>query len=202
MGCGLLKRQPWHRISHSFNRHFMSRHYQYAGPLHCIPKADEMPVRFRVTQAMDVQKWQFVTAPEEEYDGSYAATFIVDLDGQLWIADRRSEHVACARAAAVLAAGEMFFEIRQKNVCILRVTNQSTGYCPEPASWEAVAHALRPTGIPHPAGYEDPFEFRFCVPCRNICLIKDDDFTCPRCEAPLPEFWNLDEAWRANDHQG
>lgn len=156
-----------------------------------------MPLRFRVTQAADVQHWQTVTAPEKEFDGTYAATFIIDLDGHLWIADRRSEHVACARAAAVLAAGEMFFEIRYQKVIILRVTNQSTGYCPEPDSWEAVAFALKHTDIPHPASYDDPFEFRLCTTCRNICLIKDADFTCPICQAPLPETWNVEEAWRA-----
>ncbi|MEV4174966.1 hypothetical protein [Nonomuraea sp. NPDC049709] len=37
-------------------------------------------------------------------------TFVVDLDGTLRLAARRSEHVACAGGRPVLSAGEIAFE--------------------------------------------------------------------------------------------
>ena len=174
--------------------YFMSREYRFVGRPSVIPKADEMPPRFLVDRPEAILLWQASTRPEKEWDGSYPATFVVDLDGKLWIADRRSEHVACARTSAVLAAGEMFFIIGKAVVSIARVTNQSTGYCPEPSSWSVVTRSLENMGIPHPAFYDEAFEFRYCLPCKNICIIKDADFTCPQCSKSLPLEWNLVEA--------
>jgi hypothetical protein len=128
----------------------------------------------------------------KEWDGSIAATFIVDREGVLWIADRRSEHVACARFESVRTAGELFFEIGPKALQIVRVTNQSTGYCPEPESWAAVAEAFEAAGLAHPDGFDPAFEFRRCPACRQIALIKDEDYTCAMCSEPLPGRWNLD----------
>lgn len=179
-----------HRRIHAPN---MLRSYKFVGRLGLIPKANEMPPRFLVDEPEAVRQWQATTRPDKEWDGSYAATFIVDLEGRLWIADRRSEHVACARTAPVLAAGEMYFEFDKTDVRAARVTNQSTGYCPEPSSWEAVAVALDKAGISHLSFYDEPFEFRYCLACQNICIIKGADFCCPLCSQNLPEEWNLDE---------
>jgi hypothetical protein len=70
------------------------------------------------------------------------ATFVIDLNGDLLVADRRSEHVACAGGGPVLSAGEMFFLVEEDRVEVTDVSNQSTGYCPEPSSWPGVAAAL------------------------------------------------------------
>ncbi len=88
-----------------------------------IPKADEMPDRFELTSSDDVRDWIDKTRLEPEWDDTLPATFIVDLAGALWIADRRSEHVACARMTPVLAAGVIFFEQRKGKVHVARVTN-------------------------------------------------------------------------------
>ncbi|BDA71358.1 hypothetical protein CAL7716_055240 [Calothrix sp. PCC 7716] len=58
-------------------------------------------------------------------------TVIIDVDEQLWIADRHSEHVQCARGQRVLSAGEITFTLASSNVLVSEVSNQSTGYCPE-----------------------------------------------------------------------
>src|SRR5690349_2201558 len=57
-------------------------------------------------------------------DGGWR-TFTVSLDGDLVIAPRRSEHVACAGGQDVLAAGEIRFA---GDGTVAEVTNNSTGY--------------------------------------------------------------------------
>jgi hypothetical protein len=116
-----------------------------------------------------------------------AATFVIGLDGALRIADRHSEHVSCAGEREVLAAGEMFFAGGRVD----RVSNQSSGFCPEPASWPAVAAALDRAGIAHPGRYTDAFEFRRCDACGERNIVKDDDFTCAICGGELPATWNF-----------
>src|SRR6185369_17742 len=64
-------------------------------------------------------------------------TFVVALDGELRLAPRRSEHVALAGGHDVLAAGEIAFAAAS-GWYVVEVTNQSTGYCPDPDSWPAV----------------------------------------------------------------
>src|ERR1700753_2699468 len=55
-------------------------------------------------------------------------TFVVDVAGILWIADRHSEHIACARGGIVLAAGEMTFIGCKNQIMETEVSNLSTGY--------------------------------------------------------------------------
>ena len=97
-------------------------------------------------------------------------TFVVALDGVLRLAPRRSEHVALAGGQDVLAAGEMAFAAAGAGWRVAAVTNQSTGYCPDPDCWPAVAAALDRAGIPHPGGFTDRVVFRRCPDCgeRNL----------------------------------
>lgn len=150
-----------------------------------------MPARYRLDCGERVFEWKDAEQPETEWDDTLPATFIVDLDYQMWFANRRSEHVACARVKPVLAAGEVFFEKVGNTFQVARITNQSTGYCPEPSSFPAVERALRSAGFECPHGYDPEFVFRLCVPCENICIVKDDDFTCPMCSRELPVEWNF-----------
>ncbi len=124
-------------------------------------------------------------------------TFIVDTDGLLWIADRHSEHVACARGGDVLSAGEMTFGNEDGKVAVVEVTNQSTGYCPEPGSWPAVAVALDRAGIQHPNGFTQSFLFRRCDSCGQTNIVKEGDFTCAVCGTELNQEWNLTHDKRA-----
>ncbi|MBF0289995.1 MAG: hypothetical protein HQM14_19435, partial [SAR324 cluster bacterium] len=64
---------------------------------------------------------------------------MISLNQELLLAPQRSEHVACAAGRDVLSAGQMAFD--PETVSLEEVTNQSTGYCPEPESWDAVAMA-------------------------------------------------------------
>jgi hypothetical protein len=71
------------------------------------------------------------------------------------------------------------------------VSNQSTGYCPEPESWPAVALALRAAGLNAPDGYSPALIFRRCLACSSKNIVKDGVFVCGVCESDLPEQWNL-----------
>ncbi|MBW3622765.1 MAG: hypothetical protein KY468_05070 [Armatimonadetes bacterium] len=126
--------------------------------------------------------------PEE-----WIATFIIDTEGQLWIADRNSEHVQCALGQDVLSAGEMTFGRERQKITVIEVTNQSTGYCPEPDSWESIQAALDRAGIDHPSEFTTAYSFRRCESCQTINLIKDDVYECAVCQSALPLAWNIDD---------
>jgi hypothetical protein len=62
---------------------------------------------------------------------------------------------------------------------LTEVTNQSTGYCPEPSSWGAVVAAI-PDGIARPDQWTAKFSFRRCPKCLAINLVKEDSVACVR----------------------
>jgi hypothetical protein len=98
-----------------------------------------------------------------------------------------------AGGGEVLAAGEVYFDRDRRGlVSLSELTNQSTGYCPEPSSFAAVAPALARLGLVVPDGYTQPFTFRRCPSCAQINLVKEAWFTCDACGAALPEAWNFD----------
>ncbi len=114
-------------------------------------------------------------------------TYVVDEQGALLLAPRRSEHVDCAGGADVLVAGEIGFVQDDTGTgwSVGEVSNQSTGYCPSPGCWPAVAAALDAAGIAHPDGFTHAFVFRRCEPCRQLTIVKDDDYTCALCGSDL-----------------
>jgi hypothetical protein len=110
----------------------------------------------------------------------------------LRLAARRTEHVACAQGAPVLAAGEIRFTRADAMPQVREITNQSTGYCPEPESRPAVAAALETIGIARPDAYTQEFVFRRCTQCGQLNIVKDDWIYCGACDAALPSTWNID----------
>ncbi|MCB9759556.1 MAG: hypothetical protein H6739_06920 [Alphaproteobacteria bacterium] len=74
---------------------------------------------------------------------------------------------------------------------VVGVTNQSTGFCPEPKCWGAVAAALDQAGVRHPDGWTAAFVFRRCPACGQRNLVKDDWWRCAVCDAGLPRGWNF-----------
>jgi hypothetical protein len=131
-------------------------------------------------------------AREDIPGGDEPFTFVIDLEGTLRLAPRRSEHVACAGGRPVLSAGEITFERGAQGPEVTSASNQSTGYCPEPSSWPAVAAALDRIGVSHPGRFTDEFTFRRCPRCGERNLVRDDDFGCAICGADLPLTWNFD----------
>jgi len=166
--------------------------YRYVGPKKIAERARSAPAGVRVESPEDVRRWIRQTGQDLDAAGSVIATFIIDESGWLRIADRRSEHVGCAGGSPVRSAGEMTFTIRRNGVSVTWVTNQSSGYCPEPDSWPAVEAALERAGIAAPDGFSQAFDFRRCPRCGAINIVKDGVFECGACSTPLPVEWNVD----------
>ena len=72
-----------------------------------------------------------------------------------------------------------------------RITNQSTGYCPEPSSWYAISESLSSVGMAFPSEFEPAFEFRYCEMCDTLNIVKDEYYTCMSCYEDLPEGYNV-----------
>ncbi|MBY0231543.1 MAG: hypothetical protein K2W96_19835 [Gemmataceae bacterium] len=152
--------------------------YPYAGSRDIAERACS---RFLIVRSFgDVWDWTRRT-------DDAVATFVIDREGWLRLAPRRSEHVACAEGRPVLPAGEIEFN----EDGVEWVSNQSTGYCPEPESWPHVAAALTRAGIAAPDGFDPAFHFRRCEGCDEINLLKPGLPDCGTCSAPLPSLWNV-----------
>jgi hypothetical protein len=167
------------------------RLYPYVGPEAVRARAAHGPPGVPLRSAGSVEAWVYQTGQRPGPDGLIAATFVVDGHGVLRVADRRSEHVACAGGGPVLSAGEMFFRLTASGVEVAGVSNQSTGYFPEPESWPAVASALDGAGIGHPGGFTEGVVFRRCPACGERGVVKDGWYVCGLCGAELPATWNF-----------
>lgn len=163
-----------------------SRRYRYVGPAEARDRIAVSVVAVHGPAPLD--GWLGARDPGERTD---PVTFVVALDGVLLLAPRRSEHVALAGGHDVLAAGEMAFFLVGTGWRVAEVTNQSTGYCPDPDCWPAVAAALDRVGVPHPGGFTDRVIFRRCVVCDERNIVRDSDFMCAICGSPLPARWNF-----------
>lgn len=133
----------------------------------------------------DFDTW---TAGQTTHELAEPFTFVVDLDGMLRLAPRRSEHVACADGEKVLSAGEIAFDGRT----VTHISNQSTGYCPDVISWPAVEAALDRAGLAHPAGFTHEVVFRRCPTCQERNIVRESYFVCVFCDGDLPGEWNVD----------
>lgn len=162
------------------------RAYQYVGPREIAERVGDVPLGHPIFSVADV----VACLPHGD---EVIMTFVVDLEGTLRLADRHSEHVACAGGRAVLSAGEITFEINGGEVSVIAVSNQSTGYCPEPESWLAVVNALDRAGLCRPPSWTLECLFRLCPACGQKNLIKDDVFECGICEASLPAEYNCQQ---------
>lgn len=163
--------------------------YPYIGPLELLHAWNERSQRHIIRTIADVDQW-ITTQATSRHEQRLTASFIIDPTAQLWIADQRSEHVACARGDHVLAAGEITFIFEAGLLVNCELTNQSTGYCPEPSTWSVVQSVLDQIGLPHAGGWATSYDFRRCPACDMINLIKDQWFVCAVCEHELPLEWN------------
>jgi len=167
------------------------RLYHYIGPKSIAERTRPIPTGTAIRSAGDVRAW-VRDSGQTLIAGCVIATFVINDSGLLLIADRRSEHVACAGGQPVRSAGEMTFDIGVV-VEVIAVSNQSTGYCPEPTSWSAVDDALSHAGFAVPKGFALACVFRRCVGCGGLNLVKEDVFECGRYRMELPERYNVQD---------
>lgn len=165
------------------------REYYYVGPIGIRELARSQPAGARITSLDELRAWlESSDAIELTSAQTRIATFTVDLSNTLLLAPRRSEHVACASGGPVLCAGEITFD---NNFEVIEITNQSTGFCPEPESWPFVAIALDRAGITHPGRFTTEVIFRLCPNCQQRNIVKDLWFHCALCDSKLPSHWNF-----------
>lgn len=164
----------------------MTRRYPYVGPPEIAARASGV-LGVAIPSRDALAAWLRANARELAADG-YTATYVVTVDSAWRLAPRRSEHVACAGGGAVLAAGEVVLSLDAR---VVEASNLSTGYCPEPECWSALAEALDRAGVPRPAGFTHAVEFRRCERCGARNVVKDDVLVCAECDADLPARWNF-----------
>jgi hypothetical protein len=168
------------------------REYFYVGPKTVRESLPTVSMRTHITSLDEVKQWIRDSEQILGRDRDVTATFIIDIHNQMWIADRHSEHVLCAAGQNMLSAGEITFTINPTSIEVAEITNQSTGYCPEPESWIAVEMALAAIGLDHPSQFTTAYLFRRCDVCGTTNIIKDDWFECAVCQSPLSPDWNYD----------
>jgi hypothetical protein len=166
----------------------VARAYRYIGPQHVLAAVRPSRQGRPIGSYRDLETWLSARGADEL---AAPFTFVVDLAGLLRLAPRRSEHVACAGGAPVLSAGEIAFARDGDRWIVSEVSNQSTGYCPQPESWPAVGAALDRAGMSHSGDFTVPVVFRRCPGCGERNLVKDGDFVCAMCDAALPREWNF-----------
>ncbi|GLW27777.1 hypothetical protein [Actinoplanes regularis] len=161
--------------------------YRYVGPAELCGQAIVVDAVVAGTYAV-LANW---LAGREKRELAEPFTFVVALDGVLRLAPRRGEHVALAGGRDVLAAGEVRFGSAGTGWRVAEVTNQSTGYCPDPDSWPAMGRALDGLGVPHPGEFTDKVIFRRCPACGERNIVRENDFVCALCDGALPAEWNF-----------
>lgn len=161
--------------------------YTYVGPEEIRRSVSAFPAGTPITSTRDAEAW-LQSHPEAFTEG---ATYVVDLQGRLRLAPRRSEHVACAGGEEVLAAGEIRFRQSGPRLAVAELSNQSTGYCPDTTCWAAAARACERAGLTAPPGFTPAIVFRRCARCGEINLVKEGWFVCVFCDADLPAEWNV-----------
>ncbi|MFJ4681724.1 hypothetical protein [Kitasatospora sp. NPDC088783] len=167
------------------------RSYRYVGPVELKAAVRPDSGGCPIGSAADFDAW---IAERSAAELTEPFTFVVSRDGVLRLAPRRSEHVACAGGDMVLSAGEISFMHEGDRWSVGEVSNQSTGYCPDVASWPTVAHALDGVGLGRPSGFTHEVVFRRCPNCQEHNIVREDDFVCVFCGSDLPEMWNVDPA--------
>lgn len=98
--------------------------YHYVGLPEIAERAAGQPHGTPIRSPADVTRW---VKQSDQPHGIVIVTFVIDSEGELRIADRHSEHVACAGGRAVRSAGEMTFDVRATTTVVIVVSNQSTG---------------------------------------------------------------------------
>src|SRR5205823_616346 len=81
----------------------MTRLFGYVGPADIRDRVAGRPAGTRISSVADLLAWVRATGQRAGPDGLVAVTFVIDEQGDLLLADRRSEHVACAGGGPVRA---------------------------------------------------------------------------------------------------
>ena len=171
----------------------MGRAYSYVGEIEVLERIEGHPPGTTIRKPADLERW--LEENDQEFGGDknlLVVTFTVSLDGVLTIADPNSKHVACASGGPVLTAGEIGFRREGDTIVVAEVTNQSTGFCPEPSTWPVLQTVFDNIPLEHPGEFTRKFVFRRCEQCGQKNIVKEGWSYCGLCDAELPAEWNFD----------
>jgi RNA polymerase subunit RPABC4/transcription elongation factor Spt4 len=169
-----------------------TKFYNYVGSEELRLSIANYPSGTVIRSIVDLKNWIDNICDRQTIPANLVVTtFVIDRDKDLRLADRHSEHVACAGGESVLSAGEIFISCDRGYFEISDITNQSTGYCPQITSWQYVENTLDLIPIAHPAHFTTEFTFRRCDNCSQINIVKDNLFICSVCNAILSDEWNF-----------
>ncbi len=160
--------------------------YPYVGPTEIAEDTGGDGPRGLVVQDGDVGALLGALGEDPDAD-CVTLTYTVGEEGDLRVASRHSEHVACAGGVPVRAAGELTVARGEAGWEVEDVTNQSTGYCPEPSCWPEARDALGRAGLTPPDAFTRAFVFRTCGACGALQIVKEAWFVCAECGEDLPE---------------
>ncbi|PQO32228.1 hypothetical protein DTL21_18540 [Bremerella cremea] len=166
----------------------MPRIYEYVGPQEIRERSHNSPPGVPIYSKQGLLNWFHDHREDLDQANQLVATFVIDLKGELLLAPRQSEHVACAGGAPVRSAGEITLTTKGE---VFEISNQSTGYCPEPESWPACQEVFERLSVTHPGHFTQQIIFRRCPACHERNVVKDDWFVCAICGGDLPETWNF-----------
>ncbi len=164
--------------------------YFYVGSKEIRTRVHKEYEGYKISQIEDIQRW-IENTNQAVVNEHLIATFVINEQAELLISDRHSEHVMCAGGQAVLSAGEITFSFEKEKIVVSEISNQSTGYCPKPSSWEIVEIVLNKLEIEHPNAFTSAFEFRYCVVCETKNLVKEEVYECIVCGSDLDLEWNI-----------
>lgn len=169
----------------------MEKRYFYSGSKELLKLVSLENTGSPIHSRNDLIEWVRTNNRNRKKEERITVTFVVNEKGDLMVADRHSEHVVCAGGKPVLSAGELAFAMEGKDLELLEATNQSTGYCPEPESWQHVRRSLDPIFSSLPDTFTIEFIFRRCPVCNMITIVKNDWFYCYLCKSELPKIYNI-----------
>ncbi len=127
----MLSQSATHHFSFSVSRltgRIFNILYKYVGADQIRQNTAHLPPGKRILSINDIDNWILETKQKLNNWGLIAATFVIDYEGYLRIADRHSEHIACAGGKSVRSAGEVFFQKGKNGLEVAEITNQSTGF--------------------------------------------------------------------------
>ncbi len=154
--------------------------YPYIGPEAILERVKPEFKGRRITCIPDILTWVRESG-QDSFSGMVVLTYIISMEGKLFISDRHSEHVQCAFGAEVLSAGELTLVLEGEDIEVIDLSNQSTGYCPSVQSWPAVQQALDEIGLEHPGEFTFPIVFGRCLSCNHNAIIKEGHTECSSC---------------------
>jgi len=109
--------------------------YRYAGPEGNWQQALTIEGRIRVNCAELTRNIEMLKLNERGFQVDRPQTYVIDLEGTMYVGGILNEHVQVAQGSDVLAAGEIKIENKDDSWRVDYINNRSNSYFPAPSSF-------------------------------------------------------------------